>query len=174
VCLEPIAWAQGRAGAYFFPEHAASRADDFGMMTLGAVDGAIATLCGARIGVATHPLGGPLKAQLVGARASAVVDGKRPALDTFLRSSIVNAQYHPSAEDPMQWASGSPVLGVSLAADPTGLYAGLEDLVQALDQDRQPRYTVQQGRELMEILIAGYRSAAAEGEPVSLPLERRL
>lgn len=172
-CLRPIAWVQGRAGAYFFPEHTSSRADDFGVMSLGAEEGAIATLCGARIGVATHPLGGPLKAQLVGARASAVVDGKHPALDTFLRSSIVNAQYQPSAEDPMQWASGSPVLRVPLAADPTGLYAGLEDLVQALDQDRQPRYTVHHGRELMEILIAGYRSAAAEGEPVSLPLKRR-
>ena len=55
---------------------------------------------------------------------------------------------------------------------PTGLYAGLEDLVQALDQDRQPRYTVQQGRDLMEILIAGYLSAA-RGGPVALPLERQ-
>lgn len=172
-CLGPLAWAQARAGAYFFPEHASSRADDFGAMTMGAVDGALATLCGARIGVATHPLGGPLKAQLVGTRASAVVDGKRPALDTFLRHTIVNAHYRPPAEDPMQWASGSPVLGAALAADPTGLYAGLEDLVQALDQDRQPRYTVQQGRELMEILTAGYRSAAAGGELVALPMGER-
>lgn len=171
-CLPPLSWAQARAGAYFFPEHASSRADDFGMMTMGSADGAIATLCGARVGVATHPYGGPLKAHLVGSRASAVVDGKRPVLDTFIRQQIVEAQYQPSAQDPMQWASGSPVLGAALAADPTGLYAGLEDLVQALDADRQPRYTVQHGRELMEILTAGYRSAATGGKPVALPLGR--
>ena len=73
----------------------------------------------------------------------------------------------------MQWASGAPVLAAPLAADPTGLYAALEDLVEALDTDRQPRYTVQHGRALMEILTAGYCSAATGGEPVKLPLERK-
>lgn len=172
-CLGPLAWAQGRAGAYFFPEHAASRTDDFGMMTMGSADGAIATLCGARIGVATHAHGGPLKAHLVGTRGSTLVDGKHPVLDTFLRPKVVDAQYHPSPLDPMQWASGSPVLGAALAADPTGLYAALEDLVEALDTDRQPRYTVHQGRVLMEILTAGYRSASEGGQPVNLPLQRK-
>jgi predicted dehydrogenase len=170
--LGPLAWVQGRAGAFFFPEHHATRADDFGTMTLGAASGAIATLCGARIGVATHPQGGPLKAQLIGSRASALVDGKRPVLETFLRQKITEAQYRPPDADPMQWASGAPVLGASLAPDPTGLCEALEDLVQALDADRQPRYTVHQGRELMEILSAGYLSAAQGSQPVPLPLER--
>jgi len=170
-CLGPLTWVQGRAGAYFFSEHAGTHTDDFGMMTLGSAGGALATLCGARIGVATHPLGGPLKAHLVGSRATAWVDGKRPALDTFLRSRITGAQYQPPAEDPMQWASGSPVVGTSLADDPTGLYAGLEDLVAALDEDRQPRYTVHHCRQLIEVLTAGYLSAAAQGALVSLPLE---
>jgi predicted dehydrogenase len=172
-CLGAAAWVQGRAGAFFFAEHAAAGADDFGALSLGTRGGELATLCGARIGAATHNLGGPLRAQLVGARASAVVDGKRPALEVFLRQHLAQAQYLPPAEDPMQWASGSPVLGASLAGDPTGLYAGLEDLVESLDQNRQPRYTVAHGRDLMEILIAGYRSAAAGGRPMALPLERR-
>ena len=173
-CLGPMAWAQGRAGAYFFAEHAATATDDFGMMTLGNTQGQLATLCGARIGVATHPLGGPLKAQLVGTRGTALVDGKRPAIETFLRANLVNAQYQPTAEDPMQWASGSPVVGASLAADPTGLYAGLEDLVAALDEDRQPRYTVQHACELLAMLTAGYQSAAGGGTVVELTHRRAL
>lgn len=171
-CLGPVAWVHGRAGAYFFAEHAARGADDFGMLTLADAQGRIATLCGGRIGVATHAHGGPLRAALVGAQGSAAVDGKRPVLDTFIRPRIVSADYQPPERDPMQWASSSPGVGASLAADPTGLGAGLEDLVQALDQDRQPRYTALHGRELMEILIAGYLSAG-RGEPVALPLERQ-
>ncbi len=171
-CLGPCTWAQGRAGAYFFAEHASSNTDDFGMMTLGTAGGGLATLCGARIGVATHPLGGPLKAQLVGTRGTALVDGKRPALETFLRSNITGAQYLPPLEDPMQWASGSPVVAASLAADPTGLYTALEDLVAALDQNRQPRYTVDHALRLLEVLTAGYLSAAAGGQVVPLPLPR--
>lgn len=169
-CLAPPAWVQGRAGAYFFGEHAATATDDFGLLALGTAQGQIATLCGARVGVASHPLGGPLKAHLVGTAGTAAVDGKRPALDSFLRSEIVGAQYRPAAADPMQWASGSPTLGVPLAPDPTGLYAGLEDLVAALDADRQPRYTVDHALQLLEILIAGYRSAATGGAVVELPL----
>lgn len=172
-CLGPIACVHGRAGAYFFAAHAARQVDDFGMLTLTDAKGRIATLCGGRIGVATHPHGGPLKACLAGDRGTALIDGKRPVLDTFLRSRITSAQYQPPAQDPMQWASGSPVVGASLATDPTGLGAGLEDLIEALDQDRQPRYTVRQGRELMEVLIAGYLSAGCN-EPVALPLERHI
>jgi len=170
-CLGRIAHVRGHAGAFFFPEHAARGAEDFGTLSLTDAAGRVATLCGGRIGVATHPLGGPARAYLIGTRGSAVVDGKRPALDVFLRQDIVRAEYRPSLEDPMQWASGPPPLGVSLALDPVGLWTGLEDLIASIDQDRAPAYTVRQARDLMEILLAGYWSVARD-QTVSLPLER--
>lgn len=170
-CLGRVVQVYGQGGARFFPEHAARGTEDFGALTLVDETGRVATLCGGRIGVATHPYGGPLRAYLVGSRASAVVDGKRPALDVFLRPDITGSRHQPSPADPMQWASGPPALGVPLAEDPTGLAAALDDLVAALDEDRQPLYTVRDNRDLMEILIAGYLSIG-ERASIDLPLPR--
>ena len=169
-CLDRIAHVCGHAGAYFFPEHAARGAEDFGTLTLTDVQGRVATLCGGRIGVGAHPQGGPSRAYLIGTRGSALVDAKRPALDTFLRATTVDADYLPAADDPMQWASGPPPLGVSLACDQVGLWTGLEDLVAAVDAERAPAYSVDQARDLLEILLAGYRSVA-DRAPVVLPIE---
>ena len=171
VCLNPIRHVWGRAGSFFFPEHANRGAEDFGTLTLTDERGCLATLCGGRIGVATHPFGGPARAHLVGTEGTAVVDAKRPALDTFLRSAIVAADYLPSREDPVQWASGPPPLGIPLASDPVGLWTGLEDLIAAIDEERSPAYSVRQARDLMEILQAGYESIL-QREAVQLPLER--
>lgn len=172
-CLGRIVHVYGQGDAYFFPAHAAHGAEDFGILTMTDAAGRIATLCGGRIGVATHPYGGPSRAYLIGAEGSAVVDGKGPMLNAFVRDEIVTADYVPAREDPMQWAGGSPGLGVSVASDSIGMWGGLKDLVEALDEDRLPAYTVREARDLMEILIAGYRSII-EGETVRLPLEREV
>ena len=58
-CLGPIRHVVGHAGAFFFPEHAAHGCDDFGTLTMTDADGRLATLCGGRIGTASHPQGGP-------------------------------------------------------------------------------------------------------------------
>ena len=171
-CLGPIVSVCGHADAYFFPEHAAHGAEDFGTLTMTDADGRVASLCGGRIGVATHPHGGPSRAYLIGTAGSAIVDGKRPLLDLFLRAEITSADYRPAATDPMQWASGPPPLGTSLAPDPVGLWTGLEDLIAAIHEDRPPSYSVRQARDLMEILLAGYGSIC-RGETVRLPLPRK-
>ena len=170
-CLGPISHVYGQAGAYFFPEHAAHRADDFGTLTMTDKAGRIATLCAGRIGVAAHALGGPLQTYLIGTRGNILIDAKSPRLDTFLRHTVVDTDYQPSPEDYMQWHSGPPVLGATLMPDNAGLEAGLEEFVQALDEDRSPTYTVREARDNMEILIAGYLSVV-RGKIVELPLER--
>lgn len=170
-CLGPIACVCGHADAHFFPEHAARGVEDFGTLTLTDAQGRLATLGCGRIGAATHPMGGPARAYLVGTRGMAIVDGKRPALESFLRAELVAANYRPSAEDPMQWASSSPAFGASLAPDPVGLWSGLEDLIAAIDRDRPPAYSVRQARDLMEILLAGYQ-AVVKGATVHLPLSK--
>ena len=172
-CFEPISHVYGQGGAYFFPAHANHGADDFGTLTMTDRSGRIATLCGGRIGVATHPSGGPSQAHLIGSKGSAFVDGKRPHLQSFMRQTIVHSDYRPAPEDPMQWASGPPAMTASLAGDSVGFGAALADLVRAIDQDDKPQYTVRQARDHMEILIAGYLSIVSS-EPVSLPLEREV
>ena len=166
-CCGPIRQVYGHAGAFFFPEHAAHGAEDFGTLTLVDDSGCTASLCAGRIGVATDAMGGPSRAWLVGTEGTAVVDVRQPAVNAMIRSQIVETDYTPAADDPMQWASGPPLMGSPIRPD-GGLAEGLEDLVRAIDEGRSPHYSVQQARDNMEILIAGYRSIV-EGAPVSLP-----
>ena len=156
-CFAPIAQVVAHGGSYFFPEHAAHHADDFGTMTMVDEDGRVATLCAGRIGVATHAAGGPLRAWLVGSQGSALVDAKRPLLQNHLSQRLTDTDYDPPPHDPMQWHSGPPTLATALA-ETSGIGLGLQDLVDALDEDRQPRYSVSDARDHMEILLAGYQS----------------
>ena len=172
-CLDqPVARVAGHGGAFFFPEHARTGTEDFGTLAMSDAAGRSATICGGRIGVATHPAGGPLRAVLVGSRGTLTIDAKRPAAQAFLRPEIVATRSEPTPEDWMQWASGPPVLQPSLAPDTAGLAAGLEELVSALDEDREPSYPVSRARDNMEILLAGYRSICEGGAVVDLPLAR--
>ena len=165
-CLGPIREVLAHGGAHFFAEHAAHRADDFATMTLVDAEGRLATMCAGRVGVATHAGGGPCRAWLVGSERSALVDAKRPLLETTLSRTLTATNYHPPAEDPMQWHTPSPTTASPLVDDPC-LGNGLEDLVAAIDEDRKPLYSVAEARDHMEILLAGYRSIVENG-PVRL------
>ena len=172
-CLDqPVARVVGHGGAFFFPEHARTGTEDFGTLSMSDAAGRSATICGGRIGVASHPAGGPLRAFLVGSRGTLTIDAKRPAAQAFLRPEIVATRYEPNPEDWMQWASGPPVLNPSLSPDSAGLAAGLDELVSALDEDREPSYPVARARDNMEILLAGYQSICEGGAVVDLPLAR--
>ena len=94
-CLGPIRHVVGHAGAFFFPEHGIHGCDDFGTLTMTDAEGRVATLCGGRIGTASHPQGGPSRAYLIGTRQSATIDAKRPALDAYLRDYSTGYDYQP-------------------------------------------------------------------------------
>ena len=158
-------YAQG--SAYFFPEHARHGAEDFATLSLVDEVGRLCSLCAGRSGVASHPLGGATRAWLVGSEATAIVEAKRPGIDTFLRTDIVESDYHPPADDPMQWHHGPPQVFNPTSGDTAGLSRGLDDLVRALDDDTQPAYTVRHARDNMEALLAGYRSIV-ERAPVDV------
>lgn len=166
-CLGPIREVLAHGGAHFFSQHAAHRAEDFATMTLVDAEGRLATLCAGRVGVATHAGGGPWRSWLVGSERSALVDARRPLLETTLSRTVTATNYHPPAEDPMQWHTSSPTTASPLVDDPC-LGSGLEDLVAAIDENRQPHYSAVEARDHMEILLAGYRSIVENG-PVRLP-----
>ena len=165
-CFDPIVEVYGQGGAYFFPEHAAHGADDFGTLTLVDRSGRVATLAAGRNGIASHGAGGPNLAYLFGTMGSGRIDGKRPGIDTHLRNRIVDGDYSVDDDDPMQWHSGPPTMLTSTGTEFSR--AALDDLVQALDTGATPRFTVRDARDHMEVLLAGYESIVQE-RPVRLP-----
>lgn len=167
-CLAEPRQISARGGAFFFPEHAATHTEDFASLTLTDAEGRLGSLSAGRIGVATHPSGGPSTARLVGTAGTVTIDAKRPATNLFVRQQIIDADHRPAADDPMQWASGPPSLAPPVSDDPAGLRAALDDLVDALNEERSPAYTVKEARANMAILLAGYRSLATDGEVVTV------
>ncbi|MBT5876100.1 MAG: Gfo/Idh/MocA family oxidoreductase [Candidatus Latescibacteria bacterium] len=168
-CLSDVKCVWGQGDAYFFPEHAARAAEDFGTLSMTDINGSIATISGSRTGVASHNAGGLSSAYLVGSHGTAHIDATRPALDEFIRSDITGADYSVPEDDPMQWASRAP--GQRSAVSPNPLARGLDDFISAIDRDISPSYTVDDARKHMEILLAGYQSIVT-GELVRLPLVR--
>ena len=92
-CCGPIVQVMGHAATRFFPEHAAHSVEDFGTLTLTDSGGCVATLCGGRIGVGTHPAGGPSRAWLVGTKGVAAIDAKRPALGCYIRKQVTGSDH---------------------------------------------------------------------------------
>ena len=166
-CFDPIVEVYGQGGAYFFPEHAAHGADDFGTLSLVDRSGRVATLCAGRNGIASHGAGGPNQAFLFGAKGTGRIDGNRPGIDTHLRNRIVDGDFSVDGDDPMQWHSGPPTLLTSTGTAFTR--AALDDLVHALDTGVRPRFTVEDARDHMEVLLAGYESIVQD-RPVRLPI----
>lgn len=166
-CFDPIVEVYGQGGAYFFPEHAAHGADDFGTLSLVDRSGRVATISAGRNGVASHGAGGPNLAFLFGTKGTGRIDGNRPGIDTHLRSRIVDGDFSVGEDDPMQWHSGPPTLLTSTGLEFTR--AALDDLVHALDTGARPRFTVQDAQDHMEVLLAGYESIVRD-RPVRVPL----
>lgn len=166
-CLEPIAEVYGQGGAYFFPEHAAHGADDFGTLTLVDRSGRVASISAGRSGIASHGAGGPNHAYLFGTKGTGRIDGKRPGVDIHLRNRIVHGDFSVGDDDPMQWHSGPPTLLASTGPDFSS--EALKDLVNALDTGGSPCYTVHDARDHMEVLLAGYDSIVRHGS-VRLPV----
>ena len=156
-----------QADAYFFSEHARHAAEDFATLTLVDDAGRLCTLCAGRNGVATHSSGGMARAWLIGSQATAAVEAKRPGVDAFLRATIIDSDYRPAADDPMQWHGGSQSVSTPVSDDTAGLSRGLDDFVRALDEDAAPAFTVRHARDNMRTLLAGYRSIV-EQAPVGV------
>lgn len=164
--FDEIVEVYGQGDAYFFQEHARRGADDFGTLTIVDAKGRIGTLSAGRTGTASH-IFGMQQAYMFGTKGTGFVDGNRPRIDAYIRSDILNADYTPPPDDPMQWAGSPPAPAIPLGHDP--MVAALEDFVTALDENRDSKFTVSLAAEHMEILFAGYQSIV-RNRPVTLPL----
>lgn len=161
----------GHTGNYFFAEHAELDIEDYGALVLTLDDGAVATACCGRIGMPCHPQAGERRVTLVGAEGLATFAASRPRIEIFNTEPVVTAApVHP--HDPMQmWASTAretqpPAKDrwVTLDREERSDVAAFLD---CLDTGRRPEVTARDAVHHVEVLMAGYASAAC-GQPVSI------
>ncbi|MBI2964787.1 MAG: Gfo/Idh/MocA family oxidoreductase [Chloroflexi bacterium] len=175
-----VLWLSGRrasavyatTGNYFFSEHAAHDIEDFGALTLTLDDGRVATATGGRIGWTSHPRSGVVRVIVTGARGSAVFSEATPRLEIYSdEPPFTLPPTHPW--DPMaMWSSTGRDLGtapkrqwVSMSESPQSV--DMRGFIDCLDRDVEPEMNARTAVHHVEVIMAGYESAAA-GKPVSL------
>ena len=166
-------------GNYVFAEHAAVDVEDFGALAISMEGDVSATAIGARIGWMSHPGGGPLRVALIGTEGTLIVDGWRPRVEVYNdEADFTLPRVHPM--DPMgMWASTNREANVMskrrwTAFDNESLVQpnDVATFVDCLERDREPEMNARAAAPLVEVILAGYVSAA-RGEAVRLPLPRQ-
>lgn len=164
-------------GNYFFVEHQRDGLEDFGQLLLELEGGLVASVSAGRTGWKSHPSGGLNRVFLIGSRGSALVDAYEPRAELWADGPA----WEPPArnpDDPMgMWATppGSPyVIAPKRSWWTPGTSAPVTDVghfLDSIEQGRDSLVSAEVAAAATEVLMAGYRSAAA-GSPVELPLPR--
>ena len=162
----------GITGNYFFKEHADLDIEDFGALTLTLDSGQIASITSGRIGFTSHPRGGLLRITLVGENGIFTFSESEPHIEIYNdQPPFEMPLVHPF--DPMSmWASTVREMQhipkdrrLPLAAGVQGRDIGA--FVDCLESGERPQVTVRNAAHHIEVIMAGYESAAA-GAPVDL------
>ncbi len=174
-----IPWLTGRrvtsvcgvTGNYFFAEHAALGIEDYGALLLTLDNGTVATACCGRIGMPCHPQVGERRVTLVGEAGLATFAGSDPHIEIYNTEPLITtAPVHP--HDPMQmWSSTAretqpPAKNRWIACEREER-SDITAFLDCLDSGGRPEVTARDALHHVEVLMAGYESAAS-GEPVSL------
>ena len=175
-----VQWLSGRriaevyamTGNYFFAEHAALDVEDYGALALRLDDGRVASICCGRIGATSHPRMGEQRITLIGERGIFTFSDASPRLEVYNDEPPFTAPpVHPF--DPMQMWSSSQRDIQPRPKDrwvPLASGAGDEDagaFLDCIDQGRRPQVTVADAVHHVDVILAGYESAAS-GKPVAL------
>ncbi len=174
-----IHWLTGRrvvsvygvTGNYFFAEHAELGIEDYGALLLTLDDGTVATACCGRIGMPCHPQVGERRVTLVGSEGPATFAGSHPRIEIYNTEPVVTAApVHP--HDPMQmWASTARETQPPAKDHQVTLHreerSDIAAFLDCLDSGRRPEVTALDALHHVEVLMAGYESAAC-GKPVSI------
>ena len=168
----------GMTGNYIFAEHAGLDVEDFGALAIRMEGGVTATVLGGRIGWMSHPQGGPQRVDLIGTQGMLTFEAYRPRLEVYNDEPDFRLP-HPHPLDPMgMWSSTqaeSKVMSkkrwVALNDQSRVMAGDVAAFLRCIDQDREPEMSARCAAQLVEVIMAGYRSAA-KGEEVRLPLAR--
>ena len=168
----------GLTGNYFFAEHVRLDIEDFGALAVTMEGGITATIMGGRFGWMSHPKGGSERLVLIGTAGTLTFDGSSPRIEVYNdEPDFTLPAVHP--QDPMgMWAATQDEAGVmpkrrwvTLGREGRGLYDDVAAFIDCLEQDREPEMNARAAAPHVEVLLAGYASAA-RGEAVRLPLPR--
>jgi predicted dehydrogenase len=167
----------GLTANYFFAEHVRNRVEDFGVLALTLDDGITATVACGRIGWMSHPAGGPNRLQIVGTNGSPTVDAHKPRIEIYAdEPPWTPPPVNPA--DPMGfWKSTQQEVDTKPKATWVPLHGKGEAFndasrfIDCIESGRESEMSARDGAAVVEVLMAGYKSAA-KGEVVSLPLPR--
>ena len=167
----------GVTANYFFEEHEQNGVEDFGMLALTLEDGIVASIAGGRIGWRGHPSGGFSGVHLVGTEGALRIDPYRPRVEVFAdEPPWMPPPVHPM--DPMGfWQSTQresdtrPRQNWIPLEAPGRTRSDASCFVDCVESGRESEMSAADGAAVVEILMAGYLSAA-EGRAVRLPMSR--
>ena len=165
-------------GNYFFAEHAGVGVEDFGAMATTLEGGVTATAIGGRFGWMSHPKSGPQRVVVVGTEGTVTFDAFRPRIEVY--NDAPDFTLPPvDPVDPMgMWGASRPDFEpqpkhrwVALYEEHNAMTADVAAFIDCIEQGREPKVNATVAASLLEVILAGYVSAA-RGEAVSLPLPR--
>ncbi|MFQ6041407.1 MAG: Gfo/Idh/MocA family protein [Candidatus Poribacteria bacterium] len=167
----------GVTANYFFAEHAKNDVEDFGLLSLTFDNQVTATVASGRIGWMSHPQGGPNNVYLIGTEGILKIDAYQPRIEVYAdEPPWTKPPIHP--EDPMSfWSSTQdevntpPKRGWVVIRDEVESSSDASRFIDCIESSRESEMSAKDGAAVVEVLMAGYVSAA-KGDVVSLPLPR--
>lgn len=187
LAVYPVSWVRWLAGQevetvyartanFFFEEHRRNDMEDFGWLALTLQGGLTATIAAGRIGWQSHPAGGIQRLWLCGTEGTLLFDVNRPRLEVYAAGPPWIPPFHP--HDPMGfWRTTMAEAGMPpkrqwqplplAEASPTDE----SFFIDCIEAGRESDMSVRDAAAILEILLAGYLSAA-EQRIVRLPLPR--
>ena len=162
----------GITGNYFFKEHAKLDIEDFGALALTLDSGQVASITSGRIGFTSHPRGGLLRITLIGENGIFSFSESAPYIEIYNdKPSFEMPLVHPY--DPMSmWASTQREMqhlpkDRRLPLNDGGQGRDIAAFVDCVEMGERPQVTVQDAAHHIEVILAGYESAAV-GKPVDV------
>ncbi len=157
---------------YFFAEHAELDIEDFGALLLTLEDGTISTVMAGRIGVHSHPTPGVQQVSLIGENGYFRFADDEPRIEVYSESTRFDAGERHLFDPMMMWASTRREVGQSpknawqslFPADPA---EDVRAFLDCIDSGERPQVTVEDAVHHIEVIMAGYESAAT-GQRVTL------
>ena len=163
----------GGTANYFFQEHRNCGLEDFGALVLTLEDGITATIVGGRYGWQSHAQGGVRKVHLIGTEGALTFDASANRLEVFAAEPAFEPP-SPHPLDPMgMWSSTQRGIGMQPKQQWIDVGSGDDGqqefgaFVDCIEKDVESEMNAEFAAHSVEIICAGYRSAAA-GEAISL------